>query len=380
VVFSRFIALAALALVSIGAPAGAASTDAALRYQEAWYRENGLHDLAGAAATYRSIAEAESVEPSLAAKALLRLGACHRELGDRDGASRAEFEARRRFPDEIKRFASYRLEVLHKRLDEAFNVAESATASQAIVRFLQSLDAGAVHSICDSCYRRASEQRAGDPLGSIGALRKAIAISTYLRQLERSAFAQKVIGDIHASLERYDDAIAAFRKVQEDFPDVKSACAWAQMGIAEVLRLEGRLAEAVEAYRAVERDYPGQLAQVLWANLWLGDAFRAAGKTADAQAAWRRVVEELNEPANAEPRAIAARLLGQARQEERAKFPDDEFANDLAYFLAVEQEIAGRPEKARRLYRRCTELSKDNDWPCALAKQALGTGQPTHRP
>lgn len=363
-----------------GAVAWASGSDLALRYQEAWYQENGLHDVARATALYASIAAARTAEPELAAKALLRLGACYRELGRPDDAGRAELEARRRFPDEIKRFPTYRLEVLHKQLDEAFNVADAATATQAIVRFLEDLDVAVVHSICESCYSQALEKRASDPLGSIPVLRKAIAISVYLRQIERSAFAQKDIADLYASAGRTDQAIAAYRKVQDDFPDAKGVCAWAQLGIAEAQRLRGRLAEAVEAYRAVERDYPGQLTQVLWANLWMGDAFRAAGKMADAQAAWRHVLEEFNEPAYADQLAIAARLLGQARKGESVKFPDDEFANDLAYFLAVEQELQGKPDRARRYYERCIALSKGTDWPRALAARALEASPPARKP
>ena len=370
VVVMRLVALSWFFLC--GSVAFGALSDQARRYQEAWYLENGLHELSRAASAYRRLAETEGVEPSLAARALLRSGACYRALGEVDEASKVEVEARRRFPDQTSKLASYRIEVLHKQLDEAFNVAEDATASQAIEQFLQSLDLAAVHRICDWCYRQASEKRSEDPLGSIAALRKAIAISTYLRQIERSAFAQKVIGDIYASLGRYEDAIAAYRKVQDVFPSAREACAWAQMGVAEAQWLRGRLAEAVEAYRAVGHDYPGQLPQVLWSHLWMGEAYRVAGKLADAHAAWRWVLEEFNEPAFANQLNLAARLLGQARPGREVKMPRDEFANDVAYFLAVEQELGGHPERARRYYQRCVQLSKDNDWPQKLAERALG--------
>jgi len=307
----------------------------------------------------------------VAAKALLRLAACYRQMGDDDTAGEVELEARRRFPQAVKRFPTHRLEVLEKQLDEAFNVADAETAAQAIVRFLEGLDDATVRTICESVYARARLMRQQDPLASIPALRKAVAISTYLRQLERSAFVQKDIGDIYASAGRNGAAIAAYRKVQQDFPTVKTAGAWAQLGIAEIQRLEGRLAESVGAYRAVERDYPGQLSQVLWANLWMGDAFRAAGKMADAQAVWRRVLEDFNEPDHADKLTIAARLLGQAKPGLHVRAANDEFANDIAYFLAVEQELAGRPDGARRFYRRCVELSRGNDWPRPLAVRAL---------
>jgi len=354
-------------------PSAARSTESALalRYEEAWYQENGLQDVQKAVAIYRSVAENDAAEPVLAARALLRMAACYRQLGDETHASEAELAARRRFPEEIKKFPTYRLEVLHKQLDEAFNVGDTATASQAIVRFLEGLDVATVHSICESCYGEASRRRATEPLGSIAALRKALAISTYLRQLERSGFAQKDIGDIYASAGRYAEAIAAYRKVQENFPDSKNVCAWAQLTIAEVHRVRGRLAEAVGAYRAVERDYPNQTIQALWANLWMGDAFRVAGKMADARSAWRRVLEEFNEPAYAEQIAIAARLLGQASAEQRVRFPDNEFANDMAYFLAVQHEMAGETHKARRYYKRCIALSRGSDWPKPLAAQIL---------
>ena len=354
--------------------AGAGEPGLAMRYQEAWYQENGLQDVEKAAAVYRSVAESEGAEPALAARSLLRMAACYRQLGDEAAAGEAELTARRRFPDEIKKFPTHRLEVLEKQLDEAFNVGDTATAGQAIVRFLAGLDVATVHSICESVYAQAQAQRAREPLASIPALRKAIAISTYLRQIERSAFAQKGIGGIYASAGRYDEAIAAYRKVQQDFPGSKNAGAWAQVSIAEVQRLRGRLAEAVEAYRAVERDYPGQIRQVLWANLWMGDAFRAAGRTADAQAAWRHVLEELAEPDYAELLAVAARLLGQAEPGQEIRVADDEFANDVAYFLAVEAAMAGRKGEAQRFYRRCIALSRGNDWPRPLAARALEAG------
>jgi len=382
-------AVVALVLLAPGAARAAASeapaarapaADLALQYQEAWYQENGQCDLARAVELYRAVAASPRAEPALAARALVRLGACYRALGDTDAASRVELEARRRFPREVEKFPTHRLEVLHKQLDEAFDVAGAGTATQAIVRFLSDLDVSVVHSICEAYYAQAAGLRARRPLESIPALRKAIAISTYLRQIERSAFAQKEIGDLYAVAGRPDEAIAAYRKVQEDFPDVKSACAWAQLGIAEVHRLRGRLAEAVEAYRAVENQYPGQLAQAVWANLWMGDAFRVAGKTADARAAWRHALEEFNEPGCADLLAIAARLLGQAPSGGKVALPDDEFANDVAYFLAVEQELAGRPDKARKWYQRCLAVSKGNDWPRALAERILAGDNRTRKP
>lgn len=370
----------------------------AMRYQEAWYLENGLGEVARAAELYREVAASPRAEPALAAKALLRLAACFRYLGQEDDASRAELLARRRFPEAIKRFPSYRLGALHKQLDEAFGVGD-ATAGRAIERFLEGLDVATVHSICEACYRQADELRArrrrrplvaasppqgarvaaSPPQAAIAALRKAIAISTYLRQLERSAFAQKDIGDIHAATGHAREAIAAYRKVQTGFPTRRNVAAWAGMGIAEMHRLEGRLAEAVEAYRAVVREYPDQLPQVLWATLWMGDTFRAAGKMADAQAAWRRVLEEFNEPDYAGQIAIAARLLGQAAIKP-PRMPNDEFANDRAYFLAVHHELAGEPEKAVTDYERCIALSKGHDWPRALAARALEAARRAAKP
>ena len=343
----------------------------ALRYQDAWYHENGLQDLEAAASRYRAVADAAGAGPTLAAKALLRLAACRRQIGDDDAASNVELEAARRFPAQVKRFPTHQLEVLEKQLDEAFNVGDAETAAQAIVRFLAGLDDATVRTICGSVYARARLIREEEPLASIAVLRKGVAISTYLRQLGRSAFAQKDIGDIYASAGRFAEAIAAYRKVQQNFPTVKTAGAWAQLGIAEIQRLEGRLPEAVGAYRAVEHDYPGQLSQVLWANLWMGDAFRAAGRLPDAQAAWRRVLEDFNEPDHADKLAIAARLLGQAGPGLHIRAAHDEFANDIAYFLAIEQELNGRADKARPFYRRCIELSSGNDWPRPLAVRAL---------
>jgi len=364
------IVLLTVGLAAVSPAPKASESTLATRFEEAWYQENALLDLGSAATQYRAIAESPGVSPALAVKALLRLAFCYRQVGDEGAASQAELAARRRFPDEIKKVPVYRLEVLHKQLDEAFDVGDSDTAGQAIVRFLEGLDVATVHSICDSCYAQAQRAGAGDPLASIPLLRKAIAISTYLRQLERSAFAQKDIGDIYAAAGRTDEATAAYQKTQQDFPDAKSAGAWALLGIAELQRLRGRLPEAVEAYRAVIRSYPTQTSQVLWAYLWMGDAYRAGGKMADAQSAWRRVLEDFNEPAYALQMTIAARLLGQGGTDENVRFPADEFANDLAYFLAVQYEMAGQPAKAQRFYQRCVELSRGNDWPRPLAAQA----------
>lgn len=372
---SARVILVALSVAWLPAMVAAAEPTLAGRYQDAWYQENGLQDLSKAAAGYREVADTQGAGPTLAAKALLRLAACQRQMGDDDAAGNVEVEARRQYPAEVAKFPTQQIGVLEKQLDEAFNVADAATAGQAIVRFLEGLNVATVSTICESVYARARLLREQDPLAAIAVLRKAVAISTYLRQLERSAFTQKDIGDIYASAGRADEAIAAYRKVQQDFPTVKSTAAWAQLGIAEIHRLAGRLAEAVAAYRGVERDFPGQLNQVLWATLWMGDAFRAAGKQADAQAAWRHVLEDFNEPAHADKLALAALLLGQTELAAKLRVRNDEFANDVYYFLAVEREQRGRPDAAGRYYRRCIELSRGNDWPRALAAQALGTDE-----
>ncbi len=365
--------LAVVLCAAAAAGAAAQRPNLALRYQDAWYQENGLQDPRQAAAGYRAVADAEGADATLAAKALLRLAACQRQMGDGDAAGEVELEARRRFPGEIGKFPTYQLEVLEKQLDEAFHVGDAETAAQAVARFLDGLDDMTVRTICESVYARARLLRERDPVASIPMLRKAVAISTYLRQLARSAYAQKDIGDIYAAAGQYGQAIAAYRKTQQDFPTVKGAGAWAQLGIAETHRLESRLPEAVAAYRAVERDYPGQLAQVLWAHLWMGDAYRAAGRMADAMAAWRRVVEEFNEPDHADKLALAALLLGQAEPGQVIRSPGGEFANDVAYFLAVRAVMDERQDRARRYYRRCVELSRGNDWPRPLAARALAT-------
>jgi tetratricopeptide (TPR) repeat protein len=363
--------LAPCLLLAASAAASTAPRAATLpeRYAEAWYAENGLLDVERAAELYQSIVAAPRAEPELAARALLRLAACYRTLGQDAAAGRAELEARRRYPQAIKRFPTYRLGVLHRQLDEAFGVGGGARAGAAIERFLEGLDVATVHSICESCYDQAAALRTRRPLDSVPVLRKAIAISTYLRQLERAAFAQKDIGDIYAAAGRSREAIAAYRKVQEAFPTCRSVAAWAAMSLAELHRLEGRLAEAVEVYRTIESDYPGQLPQVLWASLWMGDAFRAAGKMADARAAWRHVLEELNEPDYADQMAIAARLLGQSALEP-PRIPQDEFANDMVYFLAVWHQMEGRWTEAVEQYDRCIKLSRGHDWPRALAVRA----------
>ncbi len=365
----RFATLPLAVCCLFAASAAARAVSLSERYAEAWYAENGLLNVERAAELYQSVAAAPGAEPELAARALLRLAACYRTLGQDAAAGGAELEARRRYPQVIKRFPTYRLGVLHRQLDEAFGGGGGASAGQAIERFLEGLDVAAVHSICESCYDQAAELQESRPLDSVPVLRKAIAISTYLRQLERAAFAQKDIGDIYAAAGRSREAIAAYRKVQEAFPTCRSVAAWAAMSLAELHRIEGRLAEAVEVYRTIERDYPGQLPQVLWASLWMGDAFRAAGKMADAQAAWRHVLEELNEPDYADQIAIAARLLGRSALEP-PRIPNDEFANDMAYFLAVTHEMEGEWKEAIAQYDRCIELSRGHDWPRALAVRA----------
>jgi tetratricopeptide (TPR) repeat protein len=370
-----------LCVIASGLSALSAGTESSLslQYQDAWYLENGLHDLKGAADAYSSVAERGSEEPDLAARALLRKAQCFRQMGRDEAASDLEVLARRQYPKEIEGFPSYRLEVIHKRISEAFDAAGSAAATRTIIGFLESIEPAAVHSVCESFYGEALRLRAQDPVSSIPAYQKAIAISTYLRQHERSAFGLKDVGDIHADAGHYDEALAAYRKLQEDFPAAKGPAAWAQLGIAEIHRYRGQLPEAVEAYRAVERDYPSQVAQGLWANLWLGDTFREAGKMADARAAWRRALEEFNEPEYAAQIAVAARLLGQA-PDQRVRTPNDEFANDIAYFIAVQYEMAGDERRAQRTYQRCIELSRGNDWPRLLAVRALGKGGGTAQP
>lgn len=94
-----------------------------------------------------------------------------------------------------------------------------------------------------------------------------------------------LLGDRMETLQKYDDAIAAYRKVSEDSP-------YRRMALVQIATDEARLGKTEDAIRDLKDLSQSDPADV---ETWtaLGDAYRAADKFADAAKAYDRAVEAL---------------------------------------------------------------------------------------
>lgn len=374
----EWIGLLSLVVVCLAPRAAYASAQALspeLMLQEGWYFEEGLRDLESAIGVYEKIVAQRRQNATVAAKAQLRIAACYERLGKEDLANRAYQRARELFADELKKIPEHRetLERIEAKFEEAWGKSEPVNADRVVKEILKDVGIDTARAICDSYYRLAAEHVKTELPKAILSYRKAIAISTFLGQKERSAHYQCVIGDIYHSLNRFREALGAYRKAQRDFPDVKNIAAWTQMRIAETCRLVGDLGKAADAYREMHTKYPDQTDQCVWADVWRADIFREKNNLELAQDIWHNVAARGQSDQYRVQAQIASLMLeGTPLPEAEASAkPDDVFANDLLYFVGVRREMTGDVEAAAESYRACVQISVNNDWPCDLAAQAL---------
>jgi tetratricopeptide (TPR) repeat protein len=297
---------------------------------------------------------------SLSAKAYMRIGLCLEHLQKKPEAIQAYQKALQL--NEIK----------GKDYDDVIAKLER----RAVV--LDELPDEIQKSICDHFYRKAEQVQNESPDKAIETYRRAVEVSRFLNQSERAGFAMSFMGDLYRRQERFEDALGTYAEVEKEFPNEAAVLAWNCMRIAETYRLLGRPAEAVKAYAALESEkFQKQVQPKLWARLWMGDAYRAMGDMERAKQVWADLAgTEENAPI---PATLAAMLLekGQAPSSQE---PEDPFANDVAYFVAIRHSMAEDLESSVQWFRKCIELSYGYDWPRQLAEKELLKFPATERP
>jgi len=353
-------ALTIVALVVWSSVLHGADGDAAVsplrRFQEAWYLENGLRNLPEAIKVYEEVAASaeRKGDRALGAKVYMRIGFCYERLQKTKEANQAYGDALRLRGVDDQDFNT----IIAKLEREAGKLIDIEELPEEIQR-----------SICDHFYTEAENIQGESPAKAIEVYRRAVEVSRFLDQTERAGFAMSFIGDLYRRQKHFEDALKTYEEVEKQFPDEAAVLAWNYIRIAEVYRLLGRPAEAVEAYTALEDEkFEKQMQPRLWAQLWRGDAHRAMGDLGQARKVWAGLrSKEADAPI---PARLAAMLLDKG-DVPAAQEPEDPFANDVAYFVAVRYVLSGDRDAARQWLTKCVESSHGYDWPRQLAENAL---------
>lgn len=354
--------LAAAVLLPLLVPRGSVQAEESLDslawrvFQKAWYTETGLRQLAEAIALYQQAAEQAqaSGDRDMAARAYVQVARCYEKLQKKQEAIQAYQNAFLISPAE------------HRDPNEIIRNLERP-AEQLV--FLGEIPEPNLKALSDYFYTEAEKVQIENPEKAIELYRQAIRFSKFLGQLERAAYANSFIGDLYRRLERYDEAMAAYREVQREFSQEIAVLAWCPIRIAETYRLVGRTAEAISAYRELDAPlFEKQVQQKLWAKLWLGDTLRCAGELDSAHTTWSEI--RSLQPEAPLPAQLAAFLLGEQALTVPEE-PADPFSNDAAYFAAVRFELGRDSEGAAKAYQQCVRLSQGYDWPRQLAASAL---------
>lgn len=352
-------ALTLAALVSWSPTLHGADGDAAAsplkRFQEAWYLENGLRNLPEAIKAYEEVAVSaeRKGDRALGAKVYMRIGFCYERLQKTKEANQAYGDALRLRDVDDQDFGKV-LARLEREAHKRFDIEELPEEIQ--------------RSICDHFYTEAENIQGESPEKAIAVYRRAVEVSRLLKQTERAGFAMSFIGDLYRRQERFEDALKTYEEVRKQFPAEAAVLAWNYIRIAEVYRLLGRPAKAVEAYTALDGEkFEKQMQPRLWARLWQGDAHRAMGDLEQARKVWAGLrSDEAEAPI---PARLAAMLLDEG-EVPAAQEPEDPFANDVAYFVAIRYTLSGDRATAEQWFKKCVELSHGYDWPRQLAENA----------
>jgi len=326
-------------------------------FNEGWYAENALRNLDAAIKLYNEVAESAGQvgDEDLESRAFLRIGLCYERLQKKDDALRAYQKALRLKKEDLKSFDAA-LAKLGSPAGKLINLDE----------FLSQLPEEIQKNICDHFYTRAETIQNDVPEQAIQIYRRAVHVSKFLKQHERAGFALSFIGDLFRRQGRFRDALKTYKDVETQFDKETAVLAWNYIRIAETFRLLNQPEDARKAYAALQDERFARQAQPrLWSQLWLGDTYRVMSDPVNAKKTWSKMIQEETLPER------IAKMLATGEPTIFSQEPEDPFANDVAYFIAVREAMAGNSEAAADSYKQCVGLSHGFDWPRQLAELEL---------
>ncbi len=326
-------------------------------FNQAWYAENAQRNLNSAIKLYNQVAESagQAGDEELESRAFLRIGLCYERLQKKDDALRAYQKALRLKKEDLKSFDAA-LAKLGSPAGQLINLDE----------FLSQLPEEIQKNICDHFYTRAETIQNDAPEQAIQIYRRAVQVSKFLKQHERAGFALSFIGDLFRRQGRFRDALKTYKEVETQFDKETAVLAWNYIRIAETFRLLNQPEDARKAYAALQDErFARQVQPRLWSQLWLGDTYRVMKDLENAKKTWSEMIEEETLPER------IAKMLATGEPAIFSQEPEDPFANDVAYFIAVRESMAGNGDAAAEAHKQCIELSQGFDWPRQLAEQEL---------
>jgi tetratricopeptide (TPR) repeat protein len=103
--------------------------------------------------------------------------------------------------------------------------------------------------------------------------------------LDRAAEAQLDIANLYHLQNKLDNALAEYKKVIDDYPNVHDACARAMFAIGSIYQVKGEEARAAEYFKKAVRDYPGTRT-ALGTPLYLGRYYEIEERPEEAEVAY----------------------------------------------------------------------------------------------
>lgn len=188
-------------------------------------------------------------------------------------------------------------------------------------------------------------------------------LNEYSDQAESCATARAYLGTTYFQLGNYKDALDAYQSVLDMHRDYRQLCAQALAGIGEIYRITGRYEEARNAFQQLTAQYPDSLqAQIMGS---MSDVFPVES--------WQ---DEIDQSTDAEAAAgiVQEFLSGQISQkvfEDSLIALDEKNENDVFYVVGLKYQMTGNPGKAKEYYQKCVDISIDKGDKDAAYKMAL---------
>ncbi|MCZ7584272.1 MAG: tetratricopeptide repeat protein [Deltaproteobacteria bacterium] len=182
-------------------------------------------------------------------------------------------------------------------------------------------------------------------------------------------WADLAVGQLNIVQRKFDDAVKAYRKVIEAYPNNTQAQIDAKMGLANALKEEQRYDEALAAYRDVEQSY-ADAPQTYWAIMGIAQIKALGGDFEGAAASYREAADRFPQSTQsvADSKLNLANLLRSGNRipealktfEEIVKeFPGTTHAASALQTTAQIYTETGQPDRAREVYQRVVKEFAD---------------------
>ena len=182
------------------------------------------------------------------------------------------------------------------------------------------------------------------------------------------------LGNAYRSRKSYSQAEKAYLnsiKIAESIP-IDRFSVISRLYLARNSAEEGRIDEAALEFEKIVKLYPEQRWHTAWALLDLGNVYLRKGNVKESRKLYKKLTSEYDDQIwQSEMAALMLWQMGTGGFEQKIDNLHKKFRNDAYYALGLRFLVEKNYSRAKKIFRKCLEVSEDDEWPARIVPQQL---------